>query len=280
VAKTPRESTENQVESETPAGWKPKVSVLADFFTDFIGLPKDIQRKVADFFRKFAEDPRSPGIKYEPLEQAGDDRVRSVRFDDAYRGILYAPEEGNIHLLLRVDIEERLYKWVKHVKFKTLKRSDEVVVSLVEKEESSPDPPPVPKEGLLANYSDKDLKSVGVPAVLMPLLKAITDEKNLELLLAHLSEKSLSKESREAVNLLAQKGGTVEEVRDLYLEATSTQIDLELAMQLVTLISEDKETGSPWKEKFRRSVLKAKNDTSPGTGISKIVRYYLEDTGS
>ena len=49
--------------------------------------------------RKFLANPISPGINYEKIHDAVGPAFRSVRIDDAYRGIVFKPPSGNVYVL-------------------------------------------------------------------------------------------------------------------------------------------------------------------------------------
>jgi hypothetical protein len=80
-----------------PGPDKIKVAVAADFLSAFARIPRKQQARVLDFVNKFREDPTSPGINYEKIRGARDPSLRSVRIDQAYRGIVLKPESGNVY---------------------------------------------------------------------------------------------------------------------------------------------------------------------------------------
>ena len=81
---------------------QPTVAISSDFFTAYSRLPKKVQNKTISFLSKFRQDPTMPGINFEKIQDAGNPGFRSVRIDDAYRGIVLKPEEDNVYLLLWV----------------------------------------------------------------------------------------------------------------------------------------------------------------------------------
>src|SRR6516162_7575951 len=87
------------------------VAISSDFFSAFAALPRTQQAKVSRFVEKFRENPSGPGINYERIEQARDKNLRSVRIDEAYRGIVLRPEKGNVYVLLWVDHHDEAYRW-------------------------------------------------------------------------------------------------------------------------------------------------------------------------
>jgi len=77
-----------------------KVAIASDFLLSFSKIPRKQQAKVMDFVSKFRLNPSLPGIKYEKIVTAKDKNMRSVRIDQAYRGIVLKPEKGNVYVLL------------------------------------------------------------------------------------------------------------------------------------------------------------------------------------
>ncbi|MBM3300818.1 MAG: DNA helicase, partial [Deltaproteobacteria bacterium] len=65
-----------------------KVAVAADFLTAFSKIPRKQQSKVLDFVNKFRTNPSLSSINYEKIQKAKDPSLRSVRIDQAYRGIV------------------------------------------------------------------------------------------------------------------------------------------------------------------------------------------------
>ena len=88
-----------------------KVAISSDFLTAFAKLPRSIQGKVTEFVNKFRNDPDSPGINYEKLANGADNKIYSVRIDDAYRGIAVRQKETGVYLLLWVDHHDEAYQW-------------------------------------------------------------------------------------------------------------------------------------------------------------------------
>ena len=91
-----------------------KVAISDDFLKAFARIPSAQQAKVASFLEKFRTNPTSPSINYEKLHDVKDKRLRSVRIDQAYRGIVLRPDNGNVYVLLWVDHHDKAYQWAKN----------------------------------------------------------------------------------------------------------------------------------------------------------------------
>ncbi|MEI6896698.1 MAG: UvrD-helicase domain-containing protein [Psychromonas sp.] len=90
-----------------------QVAISADFLTAMMKLPRAQQKKVSQFVNKFRNDPRSTGINYEKIHDAANSQMRSVRIDQAYRGIILQPERDDIYILLWVDHHDEAYDWAR-----------------------------------------------------------------------------------------------------------------------------------------------------------------------
>lgn len=88
-----------------------RVAIAAGYFPAYAKLPRKAQRKADEFIRKFTTDPKQPSIHYEPLHATADRQLRSVRIGDDYRAIIRAPEAGDVFLLLWVDHHDEAYRW-------------------------------------------------------------------------------------------------------------------------------------------------------------------------
>src|SRR5215469_10090247 len=89
----------------------PVVAIGDDILDCLSRLPKSTYQKAAKFIMRFRADPRSSGINYERIQNAKDENLRSVRIDQNLRGIVLAPEKGNVYVLLWIDNHDDAYKW-------------------------------------------------------------------------------------------------------------------------------------------------------------------------
>ncbi|MCS4181631.1 superfamily I DNA/RNA helicase/mRNA-degrading endonuclease RelE of RelBE toxin-antitoxin system [Salinibacter ruber] len=183
-----------------------KVAVSDQFLEAFSQVPKNKQKKVRRFMTKFRQDPTLPGINYETIEGAKDPKLRSVRVDQSYRGIVMAPDEGNVYMLLWVDKHDDAYQWARnrivqiHPETGSLQvipmEEGEVPVSNGESADTGEEEER--GEDLFAEHRDRELTRLGVPNELMPLVRSIRTEEQLDDLQQYLPE-----EAYEALFLLA-----------------------------------------------------------------------------
>ena len=148
-----------------------KVAISSDFLTAFSRLPRNVQRKVTEFLNKFRSDPTQPGINYEKIEAASDEKICSVRIDNTYRGIIARQTEGNIYLLLWVDHHDEAYAWAKRKKC-TVNRTTgaiqvyETVTAIEQSTVKAAD-------CLFSKVSDDELLQMGVPSEQIEFLRSL-----------------------------------------------------------------------------------------------------------
>jgi len=171
-----------------------RVAISRNFLDCLARLPKNIQKKVRTFTEKFQADPTQPGMNFERLQGAVDPKVRSVRIDQAYRAIVIHPPKGDVFLCVCVDHHDRAYAWVKNKRFEVNPKSG--VIQLFDVQDMPFEPPatepvpqaPVEPQGLFADTDDEDLLLAGVPAMLLPSIRALHAESDLDAISPHLPE--------------------------------------------------------------------------------------------
>ena len=167
---------------------KPVVSIGDLFLKSLFALPDQIMKKARETITKFQHDPTSPGLNYEKIQGARDQRLRSIRIDQDYRGIVLKSEKGDAYILLWVDKHDDAYAWAR-------KRSSSVhplsgaiqIVEVVETGAAATEPTPPPADvttaetpDIYASFSDADLRQLGATDEMLLLIRTIKDEPMLE----------------------------------------------------------------------------------------------------
>lgn len=147
-----------------------KIAIASSFLDAFARLPKQKQEKTADFISKFRNNPFSPGINYEKLQNSRDSKIYSVRIDDTYRGIVV--REDSTFLLLWVDHHDEAYDWAKRKRCEVNQETG--VIQVFDVQESGEQ---LVTPGIFSNYADADLIRLGVPASIVPSIKQIPDKE-------------------------------------------------------------------------------------------------------
>ena len=170
-----------------------QVALSKDFLTALSRLPKKVAKKVREFTEKFRADPTSSGINLEPLAGVADDKVRSVRIGDDYRAIVIHPPKGDVFLCVWVDHHDEAYRWVRNKRFEVHPQAGVLqlydVQAATEAAERTRTVRTEPAErSLFADTTDEDLLLGGVPAPLLPAIRALRDDDDLDALKPHLPE--------------------------------------------------------------------------------------------
>ena len=134
---------------------------------------------------KFMVNPSLPGFNLEKLQVVKDDSFRSLRVDQTYRIIV--SEQGNILLLLLVDHHDDAYTWAKTHKCNINAETgaiqlyqSEVQAVVIESQETS--------ESLFNFLRDKQLMKLGVPEDLIPQVRLVQTEEDLDQLQTNLPQ--------------------------------------------------------------------------------------------
>lgn len=179
-----------------------KIAIGAEFLTAFARLPGKQQGKVGHFLEKFRSNPMAGSIHYEKITGAKDANLRSVRIDQTYRGIVLKPQRGNVYMLLWVDHHDEAYAWARQRRFTINAHTGSLQVVATEAAPASGKAAekrlPVVERGLFKDVKDKPLLKLGVPDPLLPAVRQVQTDTDLEEL-----EGQLPQEAAEALFLLA-----------------------------------------------------------------------------
>jgi len=205
-----------------------RVAVSDDFLDAFADIPKSQQSKVRRFLTKFRRDPTASGINYEKIQGARDDKLRSVRIDQAYRGIVMKPEAGNVYMLMWVDHHDDAYDWARNKLVQVHPETGSLQVIPLEEGQpvgaASDDEPEDEEEptGLYAEHRDRELRRLGVPDALLPLVRSIETEDQLDDV-----QQYLPQEAYEALFLLAAGYSQREVDQELARLRSEREVDTE-----------------------------------------------------
>lgn len=183
----------------------PKVAISNDFFSSFAKLPKAQQAKVAKFITNFRNNPTAPGINYERIQDASNADMRSVRIDQAYRGIVMKPSRGDVYLLLWVDHHDDAYRWARKNHCAINAETGGIQVYEVDRQTNIS---PTTAPGLnhadvsrtheaIAALRDRELLRLGIPNMLIPVARSIQTDDDLDAMASRFPE-----EAAEALYLL------------------------------------------------------------------------------
>lgn len=159
-----------------------RVAIHEDIIQQLVELPRPIAKKVNEWIQKFRQNPKATGLNFERIQKARDSKLRSVRVDQAYRGIVAAPEQGNIYLLLRVAKHDEAYRWAENVRVEIHPETGGLQVFHEVAPETVPAPlAPAPAEtpALFDAFRDRELVRLGVPEALLPDVRSLKEDDDL-----------------------------------------------------------------------------------------------------
>lgn len=158
-----------------------KVALSDDFLRAFAAIPRDRQQAVVKFMATFRQNPMSPGINYEKINDATDPRMRSVRIGIDYRGIVLKPNQGDVYCLLWVDKHDEAYDWARRHKVAIHPEIGTIQVL----ESSHGESTTTAKDqaiagGLFVSLKDRELLRLGVPQERLQQVRSIVTVEELD----------------------------------------------------------------------------------------------------
>lgn len=87
-----------------------KLAIDRGFLTDLVKLEKSVYKRVTEVFDEF-DAATHTGLHLEKINNARNPRFRSIRIDQAWRGIVLAPSTGEVYTLLKVLHHDDAYAW-------------------------------------------------------------------------------------------------------------------------------------------------------------------------
>ena len=188
-----------------------RLAIGKGFLAEYGRLDKDVQGAVDAAIAKFAKHPH-PGSHLEKPQRSWDDRIRTLEVDNRWRGIVLAPMTGDTYCLVTILPKDKAKAYATSHRFSVnpalgvLEVRDEEAIQrlrLLLQEASKPN-----GKRLFADVSDADLGRLGVDAQILPMIRLMTSEADLETRQAALPEAQYA-----ALHALAC-GMTLDEARE------------------------------------------------------------------
>ncbi|WP_395108875.1 UvrD-helicase domain-containing protein [Actinomadura sp. SCN-SB] len=179
-----------------------RLAVARSFMPEYARLEPKVRKGVEAAFAKFAEHSHA-GLHLEKINGALDPRIRTIRIDQYWRGVVLAPERGDVYCLLSVLGHDEAITYAKSRKFTV----NQAIGVLEVRDQEALDrlEPALEKAAETSEYRlfehvfDKDLIRLGIDEDLVPLVRLITREEHLQAL-----EKLLPEAQYVALLALAQ----------------------------------------------------------------------------
>ena len=164
---------------------RPKMAMSSDFLDAFVRLPRPQQRGVRTLISRFNADPTASGLNYERIHAARDPAMRSLRIDQGYRAIVLKPEHGDVHMLLWADKHDDAYTWAERHECRINAETGalQVYEPRAEPDAEAAAPVEAPADAVpplaFRNLRDRELARLGVPAAMLPEVRTVRDDADL-----------------------------------------------------------------------------------------------------
>ena len=162
-----------------------RLAIAKGFLAEYAKLEKGVQSSVEAAIAKFAEHTHA-GLHLEKLQHGRDDRIRTIRVDQFWRGVVLAPDSGDTYCLITVLPHDKAIAYATSRRFSVnqalgvLEVRDEETIQQLQ-----PSLQAVTSSGdkrLFSGVSDADLTRLGVDAQLLPLVRLLTSDAHLDAL--------------------------------------------------------------------------------------------------
>ncbi|WP_277679358.1 UvrD-helicase domain-containing protein [Gracilibacillus dipsosauri] len=210
----------------------PKIAIGAEFLKAMSNIPKSEQKRVREFTEKFRKDPTQSSINYEPIHDVKDKKVRTVRIGLSYRAVVLHPPKGDVYILVWVDHHDEAMRWAKNKVFEINSETGGLQIidtEIIEKEQLKNEVADEVEESnkeenqkylLFDEFTDKQLQKIGVPRLLLPSIRKLENEEELEQIREHLPD-----EAYEGLLSLAAGFSFKETLDELGREPDNEEID-------------------------------------------------------
>lgn len=203
----------------------PTLAIDKGFLKDLVKLEKPVYNRVTEVFDKF-EAATHTGIHLEPIANARNPRFRSIRIDQAWRGIVLAPLSGDVYTLLKVLHHDDAYAWAQRSNVSVNSATGGIEIrDEAELDRQIPERQEAAKTAgspVFAHIKDGELTKLGIDEKVLAFARTVTDPAQLD------AAKSFLPETQWDVLFGLAAGFTPEEVwTDLGAQILSEPVDTE-----------------------------------------------------
>jgi superfamily I DNA/RNA helicase len=160
-----------------------RLAIDKDFLDDYSKLPKPVQGSVKMAIDKFAEHIHA-GLHLEKLTRCKDDRIRTIRIDQFWRGVVLAPDAGDTYSLIRVMPHDKAIEYAASHRF-TVNQALGVVeirdeAALEQIQPALEQAAQATDDRLFAHVSDADLTRLGIDGNTRTIARLLTSDAHLD----------------------------------------------------------------------------------------------------
>ena len=158
-----------------------KVSFSLDFMRQIQEMPKKVQKGLWDFIVKLQNNPYDHNVNLEKIHDFKDQKLRTARVTLDYRAIV-AVLDNKSFFLLYVDHHDEAMNWAcnKKLAYNAYTEGFQIIPMDVVNLTSSTDAIGNERTSFFSQYSDVQLKQIGVPDESLGIVRSIYDLSDLE----------------------------------------------------------------------------------------------------
>lgn len=149
-------------------------------------LPQQVQRRLADFVTAFQKNPFDASWGFHSVAAIMvDNKVRSAKITHDYRAIVVQAPKGDTYALVYVDKHDDAYQWASRKQFAVHPHTGMFQIIDMEKagewmDQSESSREPLRTGYILDRFTDTELFQAGVPMELIPAVRAVRSDADLE----------------------------------------------------------------------------------------------------
>lgn len=203
----------------------PTLAIDKGFITDLAKMEKPVAKRVAEVFDEF-DAATHTGLHLEKIANARNPRFRSIRIDQAWRGIVLAPATGDVYTLLKVLHHDDAYAWAQRSNVSVNSATGGIEIrDEAELDRQIPEMEQAAKGAgapIFAHVKDGELTQLGIDEKVLAFARTVTDPAQLD------AAKSFLPETQSDVLLGLAAGYTPAEVwADLGTQIVNEPVDTE-----------------------------------------------------
>ena len=168
-----------------------RLAIDKDFLDDYSKLPKSVQGSVKMAIDKFAEHVHA-GLHLEKLTRCKDDRIRTIRIDQMWRGVVLAPDSGDTYSLIRVMPHDKAIEYAGSHRFTVNEALGVVEIrdqAALEQIQPALEQAALATENrLFAHISDADMTRLGIDENTRVIARLLTSDAHLDAMQAMIPE--------------------------------------------------------------------------------------------
>ncbi|WP_156297539.1 3'-5' exonuclease [Mycobacterium paragordonae] len=203
----------------------PTLAIDKGFITDLAKMEKPVAKRVAEVFDEF-DAATHTGLHLEKIANARNPRFRSIRIDQAWRGIVLAPVTGDVYTLLKVLHHDDAYAWAQRSNVSVNSATGGIEIrDEAELDRQIPERSAAAETAgtpIFADVKDGELTKLGIDEKVLAFARTVTDAAQID------AAKSFLPETQWDVLFGLAAGFTPEEVwADLGAQILNDPVDTE-----------------------------------------------------